>query len=768
MPRIQKLQIQPSDRISDRLRPFLICALILGAVGLVYAHVLRCDFVAWDDDINVYQNPYLNPATWSSLVFFWKAPYLKVYVPLTYSFWTAASWLSRWRAGPAAPLSAHLFHALNLVLQGLSGLCAFALLRSLLRAPLSWRPAEGPDAGARNDWAAAFGAAFFVLHPLQVEPVAWVTGLRDIISGLATAGALWQYVVFATSQNRRKATVHYAAATVLFACALLSKPSAVVIPALAALLDCGWLGRPLSRSAKSLAFWFALALASGLLTQASQGATHIRAMMPLWSRPLVAMDSLAFYLSKLVWPAVLSPDYGRAPDLALARGWLYYTWLAPAALALLIGVCPGRRINAVCAGLFAVAALPVLGLVPFLHQDLSTVADRYVYVSLLGPAAALAWYLSSRPESGAVPRRWPWFAAGTVVLLLGARSWVQARVWTNTGTLFGHIVEHNPDSGIAHLNLGNYLMAQGDLKEAEFHLREALRLRPEEGLPLNNLGNLMAREGKIAEAIGYFERALRDGVPDNVVDAHNALGIVFSSQGKTAEAERHFAAALTINPNREKVRNNLGLLFAKEGKFDSAINEYQLALQIRPDFPEARRNLADAAALMGRPDEARREMARALGLAGDSIEVVSALGDFLQVHGEFAKALPFYQEIAKKAPAMAEAHNSLGFTLAKLGRLDEAAKEYAEAVRLNPKFVPAQFNLGASFLQSGKLDAAVAALSAAVKTNPNTIELEYNLGVALLKIGKRPDAIRHFQETLRIRPDFAPSRKILDDLARSH
>jgi tetratricopeptide (TPR) repeat protein len=766
--KVRELKTESAPTSADRRRTLLICALLLAGIGLVYGHVLRCDFVAWDDDINVLQNPYLNPATWSSLIFFWKAPYLRLYIPLTYSVWTAAAWFVRWRAGAAAPLSAHLFHALNLLCQMVSGLCVFALLRALIRGPFSWRPAEAPSDGVRNDWAAALGAAVFAFHPLQVEPVAWISGLRDMISGLATVGALWQYVVFAAATDRRRARAHYAAATILFACALLSKPSAVVIPALAALLDYGWLGRPFSRCARSLAFWFAAAGVFALLTQTSQGATHIRALMPLWSRPLVALDSLAFYLSKLVWPRVLSPDYGRAPDLALARGWLYYTWLAPAALALLIGFCPGRRINAVCAGLFALAPFPVLGLVPFLHQDLSTVADRYVYVSLLGPAAAVAWYLSSRPESagGASMKRWPWAAAGLLVLVLGARSWAQTRIWTDTGTLFGHIVAYNPESGIAHMNLGNYLLNQGELKDAEFHLREALRLRPGEGLPLNNLGNLMVREGKTAEAIGYYERALRDGVPDNVVDAHNALGIVLSEQGKTAEAERHFLAALTINPNRERIHNNFGLLLAKEGKLDGAANEYQVALQIRPEFPEARRNLAQTWALLGRLGDARREMARALGRGEDSVEADSALADYLQVHGDFAKALPFYQEIVKKVPAMAEARNSLGFTLAKVGRQGEALEQYAEAARLNPRFIPAQFNLGASLLQAGKLDAAVAALSRAVDANPNAVELRYNLGVALLKSGKRADAILKFQEAARLRPDFEPSRKILEDLSR--
>ena len=375
-----------------RRRLGMLCAFLAAAVLMVYGRALLGEFVAWDDDINVTQNPHLNPATFQSLIAFWKAPFLKLYIPLTYSVWTAAAWFSRWRAGPLSPLSPGVFHALNLACQVASALFTFALFRTLLRA------AKPENDAAKTDWAAALGAAVFVFHPLQVEPVAWVSGLRDMISGAATAAALWQYVVSVSASDARRRRLHFVGATALFAAALLSKPSAVVIPILAALLDFGVLKRPLSRALKSLALWFLLAAGFALLTRQSQDALHIRALMPLWSRPLVALDSLAFYLYKLFWPATLSPDYGRAPDMALAKGWLYWTWTAPAALALAIGLSRERRINAVCFGLFAAAPLPVLGLVPFIHQDLSTVADRYVYASILGPALAVAWYAVQWPS----------------------------------------------------------------------------------------------------------------------------------------------------------------------------------------------------------------------------------------------------------------------------------------------------------------------------------------------------------------------------------
>ncbi len=738
----------------DRRRLGMICAFLAAAVLFVYGRALLGDFVAWDDDINVTQNPYLNPATFQSLVAFWKAPFLKLYIPLTYSVWTAAAWFSRCRSGPLSPLSPGLFHSLNLCCQVASSLFAFGLFRVLLRA------AKPENDAATSDWAAALGAAAFVFHPLHVEPVAWVSGLRDMISGAATVAALWLYAVSALASDARRRRLYFISATSLFAAALLSKPSAVVIPILAGLLDFGVLRRPLSRVLKSLSLWFVLAAGFALLTRQSQDALHIRALMPLWSRPLVALDSLAFYLFKLFWPATLSPDYGRAPDMALAKGWLYWTWTGPAALSIAIGLSRERRINAVCAGLFAVAPLPVLGLVPFIHQDLSTVADRYVYASILGPALAVAWYAGKWPS-----RRWPWAVAALIVVALGARSWFQVQVWSNTGTLFGHIVAHNPDSGIAHMNLANYLADHGDPQGAETHYREALRYRPAEGMPLNNLANFLVRQNRAAEAVPYYEKALLDGIAENVASAHNALGVILPGMGRPPQvAAAHFEAALKINPRNDRVQGNYASFLVQHGHPEDAIMHYQWALQLRPDQPEMRKSLAVALASIGKIKEAREAMAAGLGPNAAVWEVDGALGDYLQVHGQYAQALPFYEEVVKKSPGLPGARNSLGFTLAKLGRREEALRQYREAVRLDPRLTIAQFNLGSTLIEMGNTNAAIEVFSKALIAIPDNYELHHNFGIVLLRAGHKEEAVRHFQEALRLRPNFEPSQRILAQL----
>src|SRR5262249_38527157 len=119
------------------------------------------------------------------------------------------------------------------------------------------------------------------------------------------------------------------------------------------------------------------------------------AALPLWARPFIAGDALAFYLYKLFVPMRLAMDYGRRPGVVLARGWIYAAWLGPWIICLGALRCR-RRAPWLLAGfgIFVTALLPVLGLIPFNFQAYSTVANRYAYVAMLGPALALGGSLA--------------------------------------------------------------------------------------------------------------------------------------------------------------------------------------------------------------------------------------------------------------------------------------------------------------------------------------------------------------------------------------
>jgi len=294
-----------SNRLSP-LSPLLAGSLLLIIVTAVYGEVSWFHFLPfWDDDTNIHRNPLYSPLSWESIAVFWKGPFQQLYIPVTYSAWGGLVALSRMFAGTGisfGPINPLFFHAANLLVHLLSATMIFLILRRLLAGQF-FKEASG----ARITGAAAVGALVFALHPIQVEPVAWVSGLRDLLGGAFSLVAIACFLAFLDEEHRgARRWLSYATATLFLLLAFGSKPGSVVAPAIS-LLAGWWLLYERQRSFLSLLWllpWFFLAGLEVLLTSRSQPAAELAAsLVPLWARPLVATDATAFYMGKLIWPA---------------------------------------------------------------------------------------------------------------------------------------------------------------------------------------------------------------------------------------------------------------------------------------------------------------------------------------------------------------------------------------------------------------------------------------------------------------------------------
>jgi len=500
-----------------RLAPVLVVAATLA----LYAPIVGHDFVTWDDPEFVYANPRLFPATAAGLARVWVEPNA-----LTNTVYVALSMLPAPASGNVDPRAVHVT---SLVLHGAAALAAWALLVQLVHDPT----------------VAAAGALLFALHPVQVEPVAWATGLKDVLSGLFGLLALGAWVRAAPDGRSRV----LAAGTGWLVLALLAKPTAVVVPIMAAVLDRTLLGRGWRTSLRALVSWLIVSLVFAALVVHGQ-AEALRDAPPLWARPLVAVDALAFYVRLLVAPIALGPDYGRTPAVVLAAGWPYAVGLAVAASVLLVLVRRARRPWLTASvGLFVAGLLPVLGLTPFLFQRYSTVADRYCYLALLGPALAVATLLARhrRPATLAL--------AAVVLAALAVRSAVQLRVWRDSTTLLEHGVRVNPASWALYENLGSVLAGQRQAERALVAYSESIRLRPENPSVHYNLGTVLLEQGRADDAIAAWSETLR--LDPGFVLAHHNLGSVLAQRGQVDEAEAHFQDAARLAPEFAPARQAL-------------------------------------------------------------------------------------------------------------------------------------------------------------------------------------------------------------------
>ncbi len=279
-----------------------------------------------------------------------------------------------------------------------------------------------------------------------MEPVAWASGLKDLLCGFLSLLAIWQYVAFAQCKREERARYwHYVFATAAFALALLSKPTAVVVPAISFAIDFGLVRRSPRAGITAAVPWVLLAIPCAVWTHLVQPAA-LPIPTPWWAKPWIAGDAIGFYLWKLMAPVSLCVDYRRDPGFVLGHAMTRLVCMIPVIVALMLW---RLRIPAlIVAGAIVLIGIgPVLGLVPFSFQSRSTVADHYFYLSGFGVALAGGWLVMRLPRSQA------FWGCAVVLAALGLRSLDQTRYWKDSWSLFAHTVAVNPSSYSAYQNL---------------------------------------------------------------------------------------------------------------------------------------------------------------------------------------------------------------------------------------------------------------------------------------------------------------------------
>jgi len=534
-------------------------AAVLLVVALIDASVVTFQFLPfWDDDTNIHRNPLYAPLSWGSVAQFWLGPFQQLYIPVTYTVWAGLVALSRIIAGTAisfGPINASLFHGANLAAHLFAVAMVYLILCRILAAHVPKTAVERPMGVIL---ASAAGALTFGLHPVQVETVAWVSGLRDLLGGALALASLEVFLSWLDrpSPLSRGNWARYGGATLLLLLAFGSKPGTVVTPVLAFVLGF-WLLRMEERGWKRLIWlapWFLAAVAEVVMTSRSQPAAELaRSLVPIWARPLVAGDAMAFYLGKLAWPFGLCADYGRAPNLLFEQGVLYWSWLIPAAVILFLSLVVRLRIYLVPLLLLAIGVLPTLGIIPFNFQVVSTVSDRYLYLAMIGPAVAVALF----SVKGASPVR-----AGFLWAILagwGVLSLLQLPDWKRGETFFPATLARNPTSWKSRHNYACTLDAGGRMDEALREFSEAIRLRPSNAEAYNDMALTLLKTGRRSEAVQAFQQSLQ--IRPTAGAARN-LAVALLMNGDPAQAAKVYRVAMQIDPSDLQNQRSLAWLLA--------------------------------------------------------------------------------------------------------------------------------------------------------------------------------------------------------------
>ena len=572
---------------------------------LTFVPALGASFVSWDDEKNFLTNPHYRGLGLEQLRWMWTTFHLGHYVPL--------SWMTLGADYALWGMDARGYHLTNLLLHAATAVVVFFLARRLLRVTFHGRsdvPENAIDAGA------FIAALLFAVHPLRVESVAWVTERRDVLSGMFFFASILLYVrsrevEAATPKPRRD----YWLAVALFLCALLSKATAMTLPAVLALLnvyplrrlggDRGWRGVEARRVYVELLPFALLAAMAALL---SIIALRPPPQLDVAQKLGVSAYGIAFYLGKTLVPARLSPLYSMPlrVDPSDARFIVGYAVVLGLAAAMWFW---RRRFPGIVTALlvFVVVTLPMLGVV---QNGPQIAADRYTYHAapalalIVGGVVVTLWRQSTH--------RLVSLAAVVAIAALGVATWNQTTIWHDSLSLWSRALELDDDAPIAHSAYATLMLSSGRLDEAMAHSERAVALAPDYPEAYNNLGVALSRRGQYADALEQFQRAL--ALEPKNDEAYNNLGIVTVLQGDIPHAIEYYRRSLELNPDNAGAEINWGNALVRQRQFAEAIPHYRQALIIRPDQSDAHLNWGVALAQQGNYAEAVAHFRAALAI----------------------------------------------------------------------------------------------------------------------------------------------------------
>jgi len=548
-------------------------------------------------------------------------------------------------------------------------------------------------------WAAVGVGLLFGLHPLTAEPIPWVGERKTLLAAFFAIWCLILYVRYARKSNWKL----YGGCMVMYAAALMSKPTSTPLPVLMLLMDY-W---PLRRLKKQVVLekvsFFVVGGISAIITYVSQSSTYgvkLPSEYGFWRIPLTICHNIIFYLYKIIWPANLSSHYAFPMPMGLSN---------PMVLAGVIGVCililllliSLRRTRAVLTGwlFFFVAILPTMQIISFNYLIAST---KFVYLPSIGLLMILSWFLGRIFQVQRVSRR-PALRAAVITIILvlaGAETFATRRYlvhWRDTVSLQKHFLTVTPNAAHVHFNVGSALQSEGKHEEAISYYRQALQIRPKHFYAHKNLGDALSEQGQLAEAMEHYRRAI--AIKPDYFQAYYKLGVAFQDQGNLNEAIEYYRRAIQIKPDYFIAHYKLGVLLKLQGKLDEAITHYRRVLQIIPNHCYTHKKLGDALFVQSKLDEAIGHYRQALQINPDYAEAHNNLGSALQLQGKLDEGISHFRRSLEIMPANSETHYNLGKALAKKGRFDEALKHFREAMRLRPNW-PALLNEAAQILST--------------------------------------------------------------------
>ena len=527
--------------------------IILVITFVVFIPSLNNDFVNWDDDVNILDNPNLQAFTWQNIKGIFTSDVIGNYNPLPiFTFAIEKHFFG---------LNPTVFHVNNLLLHLV---CVFLIYRICLQLGL-------------NIMAAALVALLFGIHPMRVESVAWVTERKDVLFGTFYLGAMFYYLKFLKNEQQK----YYAIVLILFIISLFSKIQAVALPLSLLAVDY-YLKKDIDwKIILDKIPFFALSLAFGLIgvsmlshTGSMDDATHYS----FFERLTVGAYSYSVYLVKFIFPYEMSPLYPYQNEMP-THYFIGYIG-AFAMLAWFIYALKKQQKSIV----FGIAffTFNVMFMLQIVGAGQGLLADRFTYIPYFGLFFLLAYAYQKLVKENPNYKRNLQIGFSAYLLLFAVMTFVQCDVWKNGKTLWTHVIKHYDNAATPFANLGHFYRDENNFQKAIENYSLAIE-KGQKASAYNSRGKMYFENGKSTEAMQDYNNGLALATEDKVrSEILSNRGALYGQQNKLDLALKDLNEAAQLYPDNKNAYSMRSMVYFQQNDYANALADYDKILSIDP------------------------------------------------------------------------------------------------------------------------------------------------------------------------------------------
>ncbi len=549
-------------------------AFLLLFVGALYLNSLGNSFTNWDDSM-IYSNAYVRSLSWENIIRIFTYQKGSTYQPIRVLSYAIDYYF--WNLNPLG------YHITNILFYMLTTVIVFLTLLHLSRKLREGSPVDS------HKRVALFGALLFAAHPVHVEAVTWLAARKEVLQGFFFFLAFYLYLQGRDEEGKKK-SFYLALVLFSFLLAILSKPAAIVLPAVLLIYEISLKKNRWIDFIKRHWVFFILSILvsiifTSILIKVMLDAGGIKAYRggTFFNNLLISFYVFLYNIKLLTFTINYSAAY-TIPVSNPILGLRTFSFIGITFMLFGLSLWSLKKTKVILFSFlfFSITLLPYLNIIP-----ISTIlADRYVFIASFSYCFLLGVVFDKFYRFRHNRFSENFFKVLSIVLFLflligyASMSIRQNQIWENSYTLWADAVEKYPDSNTANALMGVVYMELGMDEKAASYLEKAVQVLPYDHQSRNNLGIVYGNLGEPKKALTELMTAIWLNPEDDTIKIN--LSVLYQKQKEYNKSEEVLRYLLTKNPKNANLYFRLGLLYKEMGKYDAAISELIKAMELSP------------------------------------------------------------------------------------------------------------------------------------------------------------------------------------------